>query len=49
LEAFAKARGISVLIDASRVPLIYAADNLDITRAFIADYNSKNPSTASAR
>lgn len=49
LEVFAKARGISVLIDASRVPLIYAADNLDITRAFIADYNSKNPSTASAR
>ena len=49
LEAFAKARGISVLIDASRVPLIYAADNLDITRAFIVDYNSKNPSTASAR
>src|SRR5918912_2919045 len=39
LEAYAKARGISVLIDASRVPLIYAADNLDITRAFIADYN----------
>jgi Skp family chaperone for outer membrane proteins len=49
LEVFAKARGISVLIDASRVPLIYAADNLDITRAFIADYNSKNPATASAR
>jgi Skp family chaperone for outer membrane proteins len=49
LEAYAKAHGISVLIDASRVPLIYAADNLDITRAFIAEYNSKNPSTASAR
>jgi outer membrane protein len=49
LEAYARARGISVLIDASRVPLIYAADNLDITRAFIADYNTKNPSTASAR
>jgi Skp family chaperone for outer membrane proteins len=49
LETYAKARGISVLIDASRVPLIYAADNLDITRAFIADYNSKNPATASAR
>lgn len=49
LEVFAKARGISVLIDASRVPLIYAADNLDITRAFITEYNSKNPSTASAR
>jgi Skp family chaperone for outer membrane proteins len=49
LEAYAKQRGISVLIDASRVPLIYAADGLDITRAFITEYNSKNPSTASAR
>jgi Skp family chaperone for outer membrane proteins len=49
LEAYAKQRGISVLIDASRVPLIYAADALDITRAFITEYNSKNPSTASAR
>ncbi|MGB7921924.1 MAG: OmpH family outer membrane protein [Pyrinomonadaceae bacterium] len=49
LEAYAKQRGISVLIDASRVPLIYAADALDITRAFITEYNSKNPATASAR
>lgn len=49
LEAYAKQRGISVLIDASRVPLVYAADGLDITRAFIAEYNSKNPATASAR
>jgi Skp family chaperone for outer membrane proteins len=49
LEAYAKQRGITVLIDASRVPLIYAADGLDITRAFILEYNSKNPSTASAR
>ena len=49
LEAYSKQRGISVLIDASRVPLIYAADNLDITRAFIQEYNSKNPATASTR
>ncbi|HEX8424507.1 MAG TPA: OmpH family outer membrane protein [Pyrinomonadaceae bacterium] len=49
LEAYAKQRGITVLIDASRVPLIYAADGLDITRAFITEYNSKNPATASAR
>ena len=49
LEAYAKQRGITVLIDASRVPLIYAADGLDITRAFIQEYNSKNPSTAAAR
>ncbi len=49
LEAYAKSHGITVLIDASRVPLIYAADGLDITRAFIAEYNSRNPGTASAR
>jgi len=46
LEAFAKARGINVIIDAAQVPLLYAADNIDITLAFIADFNSKNPVTA---
>ena len=48
LEAFAKARGINVIIDAGQVPLLYIADSMDITRAFIADFNSKNPVTASA-
>lgn len=48
LEAFAKARGINVIIDASQVPLLYAAENTDITRAFIADFNSKSPATASS-
>jgi outer membrane protein len=47
LEAFAKARGITVIVDGSQVPVVYAADSLDITRAFIADFNSKNPATAS--
>jgi len=47
LEVYAKQRGINVIIDASRVPLVYAADNIDITRAFISDFNSKNPATAS--
>ena len=46
LEAFAKARGINVIIDAASVPLLYAAESIDITRAFIADFNSKNPVTA---
>ena len=46
LEAFAKARGITVIIDAAQVPLLYAADSMDITRAFIADFNAKNPATA---
>ncbi len=47
LEAFAKARGITVIVDGSQVPLVYAADSLDVTRAFINDFNSKNPATAS--
>jgi outer membrane protein len=47
LEAFAKARGITVIVDGSQVPVVYAADSIDITKAFIADFNSKNPATAS--
>lgn len=47
LEAFAKARGITVIVDGSQVPVVYAADNIDITRAFINEFNSKNPATAS--
>src|SRR6185369_16804665 len=39
LEAFAKARGINVIIDAAQVPLLYAADSIDITRAFITEFN----------
>lgn len=48
LEAFAKARGITVIVDGSQVPVVYAADNIDITRAFINEFNSKNPATAAA-
>jgi len=47
LEAFAKARGITVIVDGSQVPVVYAADSIDVTKAFIADFNSKNPATAS--
>ena len=47
LEAFAKARGINLIVDGSQVPMVYAADALDITTAFIAEFNSKNPATAS--
>jgi Skp family chaperone for outer membrane proteins len=46
LEIYAKANNINVIIDGSQVPLVYAADTLDITRAFINDFNSKNPATA---
>jgi outer membrane protein len=48
LGTFAKTRGINVMIDASAVPLMYAAENIDITKAFITDFNSKNPVAASA-
>lgn len=47
LEVYAKQRNINVIIDGSAVPLVYAADTLDITRAFINEFNSKNPATAS--
>jgi outer membrane protein len=47
LEAYAKARGITVIVDASQVPVVYASDSIDITKSFIADFNSKNPATAS--
>lgn len=48
LEAFAKARGINVIIDGAQVPLLYAAESTDITRAFITEFNSKNPVTAAS-
>jgi Skp family chaperone for outer membrane proteins len=47
LEIFAKARNINIIIDGTQVPLMYAADSIDITKAFVADFNSKNPVTAS--
>lgn len=48
LEAFAKARGINVIIDAGQVPLLYISDSMDITRAFITEFNSKNPATTAS-
>lgn len=46
LEAFAKQRGVNVIIDGSQVPLVYAAESIDVTRAFINEFNNKNPATA---
>jgi len=46
LETFAKARGINLIVDGSQVPMVYAADALDITTAFITEFNAKNPATA---
>ena len=48
LEAYAKSKNIHVIIDGSQVPLVYAADALDITRPFINEFNTKNPATAAA-
>ncbi|QQS40361.1 MAG: OmpH family outer membrane protein [Acidobacteriota bacterium] len=47
LEAFAKANGITVIVDGSQVPMVYAADSIDITRTFINYFNGMNPATAS--
>ncbi len=47
LDQFARTRGITIVLDGSQVQgILYAADGLDITKAFIADYNSKFPATA---
>jgi len=48
LDSFGKAHGIMMILDGSQLPLIYAADGVDVTRAFIAEYNSKNPATTTA-
>jgi len=50
LDVFAKAHGITLIIDGSQVPgVIYAADNMDVTKVFIAEYNAKNPAAATAK
>ncbi|HEX7530542.1 MAG TPA: OmpH family outer membrane protein, partial [Pyrinomonadaceae bacterium] len=48
LDAYAKTRNITMVIDGSQTPILYAAQSIDITKAFISDYNSKNPATAQA-
>ncbi|HSB28035.1 MAG TPA: OmpH family outer membrane protein [Pyrinomonadaceae bacterium] len=48
LDAYAKAHGILLIIDANRVPLIYADASIDITKDFIAEYNKTHPATTPA-
>jgi Skp family chaperone for outer membrane proteins len=51
LQAYAKARGLSVVFDVSKMQgVVMVVDGgIDITSAFIAEYNQRNPaSTASA-
>jgi len=48
LNAYAKAHGILLVIDANRVPLVYADASIDITTDFIAEYNKTHPATPAA-
>ena len=48
LNTYAQQKGISLLIDVNRVPVIYAASSLDVTRDFIAEYNRTHPATGAA-
>jgi Skp family chaperone for outer membrane proteins len=48
LDAYAKTRGITLIIDGSQVPVLYAAEGMNVTGAFISEYNVKNPATAQA-
>jgi Skp family chaperone for outer membrane proteins len=50
LQAFAKARGLSVVFDVSKMQgVVMVVDGgIDITNAFIADYNQRNPATTAA-
>ena len=45
LAAYAQSKGISLLIDLNRVPVIYSAPTLDITKEFITEYNRTHPVT----
>ena len=51
LQTFAKARGISVVFDISKmqgVVMLVNPAGVDITDAFIADYNQRNPATTAS-
>jgi Skp family chaperone for outer membrane proteins len=48
LQAFARQRGVNVIFDVSKLGevMFVVNDSVDLTRAFIADYNQRNPVTA---
>ncbi len=47
LDGYAKAHGITLILDVTKVQgLVSFSDSLDITKAFITEFNSKNPATA---
>ena len=45
LNAYAQTKGITILIDINRVPVLFSAPQVNITRDFIADYNRRHPVT----
>jgi outer membrane protein len=48
LDAYAKAHGITLILDVTKVQgIVSASESLDITKPFITEFNSKNPATAS--
>jgi outer membrane protein len=48
LDAYAKAHGITLILDVTKVQgIVSAAESLNITAPFIIEFNSKNPATAS--
>ena len=47
LQSFAQQRGFTVVIDSARVPLLFVEPTVDVTQAFIAEYNRTRPATAS--
>jgi Skp family chaperone for outer membrane proteins len=55
LQAFAQARGIGLIIDVNALrdpnlanPILYVANNIDVTKEFVAEYNRTHPATAAA-
>ena len=48
LQAFSKQRGFDLVIDISKMPnsILILNQSVDITSAFIADFNAKNPAAA---
>jgi len=50
LQDFARTRGVSVVFDVSKMQgvVMVVNDSIDITNAFIADYNQRNPASAAA-
>jgi Skp family chaperone for outer membrane proteins len=47
ITAYATQRGYTMVFDIARVPVLFVADQIDITKEFIAEYNRTRPATAS--